>query len=76
MIDEGKLWFVGGGTWAQEVARRECVTKEEAVELARKEHEKGGHFHHDLINFSTGSIPVMTSNDYRIVNSHNKRLAA
>ena len=42
MIDKGKLWFVGGGTWAWAVARRECVTKEEAVELARKEHEKRG----------------------------------
>ena len=52
MIDEGKLWFVGGGTWAQAVARRVCVTKEEAVELARKEHEKGGHFHHDLIKIA------------------------
>jgi hypothetical protein len=49
MIDEGKLWFVGGGTRMRAVARRECVTKEEAVELARVEHEKGGHFHRDLI---------------------------
>ena len=49
MIDEGKLWFVGGGMCAQAVARRECVTREEAVELAKKEHKKGGHFHHNLI---------------------------
>ena len=40
MIDEGKLWIVGCGTHTQAVARRECVTREEAVELARKEHEK------------------------------------
>ena len=52
MIEEGKLWFVGGGTRARAVARRECVTKEEAVELARVEHEKGGHFHRDLIKMT------------------------
>ena len=52
MIDEGKLWYVGGGTRARAVARRECVTKEEAVELARVEHEKGGHFHRDLIKMA------------------------
>ena len=52
MIDDGKLWFVGGGTRVRAVARRECVTKEEAVELARVEHEKGGHFHRDLIKIA------------------------
>lgn len=34
------------------VARRECVTKEEAVELAKAEHERGGHFHRDLIKIA------------------------
>ena len=52
MIDEGKLWFVGGGTCARAVARWECVTKDEAVELARIKHEKGGHFHRDLIKIA------------------------
>jgi hypothetical protein len=52
MIEEGKLWYVGGGTRTRAVARRECVTKEEAVELARIEHEKGGHFHRDLIKMA------------------------
>jgi hypothetical protein len=52
MIDEGKLWFVGGGTRTRAVARRECVTKEEAVELARAEHDKGGHFHRDLVKIA------------------------
>ena len=49
MIDEGKLWFVSRGTSTWAVARRECVTKEEAIELAKSEHKKGGHFHCDLI---------------------------
>jgi hypothetical protein len=52
MIDEGKIWYVGGGTWARAVARRECVTKDEAVEQAKIEHEKGGHFHCDLIKMA------------------------
>ena len=52
MIDEGKLWFVGGGTRLRAVARRECVTKDEAMELAKQEHEKGGHFHRDLIKIA------------------------
>ncbi|KAG5649711.1 hypothetical protein H0H81_002397 [Sphagnurus paluster] len=40
-IDEGKLWFVGGGPRA----RWECIACSEAVEEARKEHEGGGHWH-------------------------------
>ena len=52
MVDNGKLWYIGGGTRVRAVARRECVTKEEAVELAKIEHEKGGHFHRDLIKIA------------------------
>ena len=52
MVEDGKLWFVGGGTRTRAVARRECITREEAVELARVEHEKGGHFHRDLIKMA------------------------
>jgi hypothetical protein len=52
MIEDGKLWFIGGGTQTRAVARRECVTREEAVELARIEHEKGGRFHRDLIKIT------------------------
>ena len=52
MIEDGKLWFVGGGTWAWVVAKRECVMKEEAVELAKTEHKKGGHFHRNLVKMA------------------------
>jgi len=48
-IAEGKLWFVGGGTAARARARRECITKEEAVRLAKVEHDEGGHRHRDGI---------------------------
>jgi hypothetical protein len=52
MIEDGKLWYVGGGTRTRAVARRECVTKEDVVELAKVEHEKGGHFHRDLVKMA------------------------
>ena len=52
MIEDGKLWYMGGGTPTRAVARRECITREEAVELAKAEHEKGGHFHHDLMKMA------------------------
>ena len=45
MIDEEKLWFVGGGTQTHAVARHECITKEKATALARLEHKREGHFH-------------------------------
>ena len=46
-IEGGKLWFIGGGTKIWAWAWRECITKKEAVELARAGHEKGGHWHRD-----------------------------
>ncbi|TFK18537.1 hypothetical protein FA15DRAFT_556077, partial [Coprinopsis marcescibilis] len=52
MVDQGKLWFVGGGTKIRAVARRECVTREEAVEMAKSEHEQGGHWHRDGIKIA------------------------
>jgi hypothetical protein len=39
-VDEGKLWRLGGATPTRAVARRECVTKLEATQLAREEHAK------------------------------------
>ena len=32
--------------------QRECVTQEEAIELAQQEHKGGGHFHWDLIKIA------------------------
>ena len=51
-IDEGRLWFIGGGNKTRARSRRECVTRVEAVELARKEHEDGGHWHRDSIKLA------------------------
>jgi len=52
MLDDGKLWFIGGGSGTHARVRRECVSKVEAVELARAEHEQGGHWHHDPIKMA------------------------
>jgi hypothetical protein len=43
-IENGHLYRIGDGKSTHAKPRLECVTQEEAVELARIEHEKGGHF--------------------------------
>lgn len=40
MVEGSKLWRIGGPSPTRSVARRECVTKEEATDLARREHAK------------------------------------
>ena len=40
LIEDSRLWRLGGITPARAASRRECVTKSEAIELARAEHEK------------------------------------
>ena len=52
MLEDGKLWFVGGGNSTRARARRECVSRAEAVELAKLEHEQGGHWHRDAMKLA------------------------
>ena len=52
MLEDGKLWFVGGGSSMRARARRECVLRAEAVELAKLEHEQGGHWHRDAMKLA------------------------
>ena len=52
MLEDGKLWYIGGGTPTRAITRRKCVMQKEAIELARQEHEKGGHFHHNMIKIA------------------------
>lgn len=47
-IEGEKLWRLGGSTPNRSVARRECVTKKEATQIAREEHAKL-HMHRDHI---------------------------
>ena len=52
MIEDNKLWFLAGGTKTRARSRQECVTQEEATQMAREEHEKGGHWHRDNIKIA------------------------
>lgn len=52
MIEDDKLWYIAGGTRARARSRQECVTQEEATQLAREEHEKGGHWHRDNVKIA------------------------
>jgi hypothetical protein len=52
MIEDNKLWHLAGGTKARARSRQECVTQVEATQLAREEHEKGGHWHRDNIKIA------------------------
>ncbi|RDX46165.1 hypothetical protein OH76DRAFT_1356558, partial [Lentinus brumalis] len=49
LIEDGKLWRLRGGTATRARARVECVSKIEAVELARAAHRDGGHWGRDTI---------------------------
>src|SRR6202050_922374 len=51
-IEDGRLYQIGDGKSTRVRPCLECVTREEAVELVRIEHEKGGHFGRDLIKIS------------------------
>ena len=51
-LEEGKLWFIRGSSGTRARARRECVSRAEAVELAKQEHEQGGHWHRDAIEMA------------------------
>lgn len=49
MIKDSKLWCIGYGRRAWARLKVECVTREEAVKLARVQHLKGGHWQWDAI---------------------------
>ena len=49
MIKDGKLWRVAAGHHTRAQAQVGCVLPEEAVELARSEHTKNGHWQRDSI---------------------------
>jgi hypothetical protein len=51
-IEDGCLYRIGDGKSIHARPHLECVTQEEAVEMARIEHKRGGHFGRDLIKIS------------------------
>jgi transposase InsO family protein len=52
IIEGGKLWRVAGGHSTRARSKVECVTREEAVQLAKKEHESKGHWQRDSVKKS------------------------
>jgi len=71
MIAEGKLWRVADGCLSRPWARLECVTQTEMVNLARKEHEVGGHFKHDMVKLALMDKYCGTRVDQAIVKGIN-----
>ena len=52
MLEDRKHWFVGGSSGTRAWARKECVLRVEAFELAKLEHEQGGHWHRDAMKLA------------------------
>ena len=52
MIQDGKLWRVAGGHNTRAKSKVECVTRDEAVQLAKQEHESNGHWQRDSVKKS------------------------
>src|SRR6267154_2136499 len=52
LIEDGKLWCLHGGTTMRARSRVECVNKDEATQLAIKQHEQGGHWGRDAIKIA------------------------
>ena len=52
MIEDGRLWRVMSGHSTRARSRVECVTREEATQLAKLEHESKGHWQQDSVKKS------------------------
>jgi hypothetical protein len=52
MIENGKLWRVAGGHGTRAWSKVECVTRDEAMRLAKIEHETNGHWQRDSVKKS------------------------
>lgn len=52
MIEDGKLWRVAGGHSTRARSKVECITREEATQLAQQEHENNGHWQRDSVKKS------------------------
>jgi hypothetical protein len=52
LVDEGKLWRLRHSNMSRAKSRVECVTKDEAKELARQTHSEGGHWGRDTIKLT------------------------
>ncbi|KAG2742839.1 hypothetical protein P692DRAFT_20696003, partial [Suillus brevipes Sb2] len=48
-INEGKLWRVPNDSSTRVHSKLECITQEEAIEMARNEHSNHGHWGRDMV---------------------------
>ncbi|KZP23048.1 hypothetical protein FIBSPDRAFT_737989, partial [Athelia psychrophila] len=67
MVEAGKLWRVADGRRPRAKARMEVVTQEEMTELAREEHERGGHWKRDMVKMALADQYTSTRVDQAIV---------
>lgn len=52
LIEDGKLWRLRGGTTVRARSKTECITHEEAKQLAVEQHEQNGHWGQDMIKIA------------------------
>ncbi|GAV99844.1 retrotransposon-like family member (retr-1) partial [Lentinula edodes] len=52
MVDGNRLWKVGGNEGIRDRARVECVTRREAVALAKTQHGEAGHWGRDSVKLA------------------------
>jgi hypothetical protein len=52
LIEDGKLWRLRGGTMVRARSKVECITKEEAKQLAKEQYENRGHWGRDTIKIA------------------------
>jgi hypothetical protein len=52
MIENRKLWRVAGGHGTRARSKVECITRDEAMRLAKIEHETNGHWQRDSVKKS------------------------
>ena len=52
MIQDGRLWHIGGGHGTRAKSKVECVTKNKATHLAKQEHKSNRHWQRDSVKKS------------------------
>ena len=67
VVDEGKLWKVADGKSIRARARRECVSQEEAIVMAAKEHRENRHWGQDLMKLKLMDQIISPKLDQSIV---------
>ncbi|GAW06777.1 retrotransposon-like family member (retr-1) partial [Lentinula edodes] len=53
MVEDGRLWKVGGNDGIRERARVECATRREAVIIAKAQHGEAGHWGRDSVKLAS-----------------------